>query len=326
MILQNGCGFARCARGGGGGGTTDGARITSLRAGWVHRGVRGVARSCTRSARGGGGTTDGARIISLRAGWVHRGVRGVGRSFTRCARGGGGTTDGARIISLRAIWVHRGVRGVARSCTRSAWGEGAPRMGHGSFRCALVGCTAEYGELRGVARAALGGGRGHHGWGTDYCKYERLMESKSVPHPCPICGELKTAQRLKLRATPRPLRFKTHRRATKDYLISGTFFLRGRLLVLLLVLTAASCQEEAPPPKVAFYHWETQLDPHPDLLAQYAADRLYIKIFDVSWNNGRAEPAAILQAGDTLCRRRQYPSFSSPTKYSLTQPTASHGR
>ncbi len=125
------------------------------------------------------------------------------------------------------------------------------------------------------------------------------MESKPVPHLCPIGGELKTAQRLKLRATPRPLRFKTRRAATKDYLIYGAFFLRSRLLVLLLVLIAASCQEEAPPPKVAFYHWETQLDPHPDLLAQYAADRLYIKVFDVSWNKGRAEPAAILQAGDT---------------------------
>ncbi len=74
--------------------------------------------------------------------------------------------------------------------------------------------------------------------------------------------------------------------------------MRCWLLVLLFALV--SCRKETPPPATAFYHWETRLDPHPQLLSKYAADRLYIKAFDVSWNDGRAEPSALLQVDDSL--------------------------
>ncbi|MBB4080259.1 hypothetical protein GGR28_002889 [Lewinella aquimaris] len=69
-----------------------------------------------------------------------------------------------------------------------------------------------------------------------------------------------------------------------------------------MLLFLAGCGEAPPtaPPQYAFYHWETRLDPHPGRVAEYGADRLYIKVFDVSWTDGRAEPSALLEVTDSL--------------------------
>ena len=61
-----------------------------------------------------------------------------------------------------------------------------------------------------------------------------------------------------------------------------------------------ACGREVPPPTYAFYHWQTELIVPDSLLQAHHADRLYIKVFDVSWENGRAQPAAILRARDTV--------------------------
>ena len=71
-----------------------------------------------------------------------------------------------------------------------------------------------------------------------------------------------------------------------------------RLIGLVLVVLLTACREEVPPPTYAFYHWQTELNVPDSLLEVHHADRLYIKAFDVSWENGRAEPAAILQTQD----------------------------
>ncbi len=84
--------------------------------------------------------------------------------------------------------------------------------------------------------------------------------------------------------------------------MSSDEYRRSRLvrrLVALAVLFTA-CGQEVPPPSYAFYHWQTELSVPDALLEAHHADRLYIKAFDVSWENGRAQPAAILQARDTL--------------------------
>ncbi|NJB86700.1 hypothetical protein GGR26_002477 [Lewinella marina] len=71
-------------------------------------------------------------------------------------------------------------------------------------------------------------------------------------------------------------------------------------LILLLLLVVA-CEKEPPPPTPAFYHWQTELDLPTDLLSRHAAERIYIKAFDVSRTGGRPEPSALLQSTvDTL--------------------------
>lgn len=69
------------------------------------------------------------------------------------------------------------------------------------------------------------------------------------------------------------------------------------------LLAMAACQNEPPPPpQPTFYHWQTQLDPDSlarNLLARTEADRLYVKAYDLIWENGRATPTAILEMGDT---------------------------
>ena len=67
-----------------------------------------------------------------------------------------------------------------------------------------------------------------------------------------------------------------------------------------MLLLFTGCTSTPPPPTYAFYHWQTELHVPTQLLTDYRADRLYIKVFDVSWEDGRAEPAAILQAGDSV--------------------------
>ena len=61
-----------------------------------------------------------------------------------------------------------------------------------------------------------------------------------------------------------------------------------------------ACSHQVPPPDYAFYHWQTELSVPDSLLEAHHADRLYIKVFDVSWENERAEPAAILRARDPV--------------------------
>ncbi len=68
----------------------------------------------------------------------------------------------------------------------------------------------------------------------------------------------------------------------------------------MLVVLLTACTQEVPPPTYAFYHWQTELSVPDSLLKAHHADRLYIKVFDVSWENGRARPSAILQARDTV--------------------------
>ena len=69
-----------------------------------------------------------------------------------------------------------------------------------------------------------------------------------------------------------------------------------RLLLPLLF----ACGRDVPDPNYAFYHWETTLDPSPATLARVGAERLYVKVFDVSWENGRAAPAAQLETDGTV--------------------------
>ena len=68
----------------------------------------------------------------------------------------------------------------------------------------------------------------------------------------------------------------------------------------LLALVVWSCAAEAPDPAYAFYHWQTVLDPPPAPPAEMNAERLYVKVFDVSWENGRAEPSALLETDGTV--------------------------
>ena len=63
----------------------------------------------------------------------------------------------------------------------------------------------------------------------------------------------------------------------------------------LFCLALWSCSAEVPEPQYAFYHWQTSLDPPPEPIAEMNARRLYVKVFDVSWENGRAEPSALLE-------------------------------
>lgn len=71
------------------------------------------------------------------------------------------------------------------------------------------------------------------------------------------------------------------------------------------LLLAGSCQEprfENGPVQTVFYHWKTTLNPSPtarSLLDSFACEELYLKVFDVSWENGRLATSAWLEPQDT---------------------------
>ncbi|MTB52360.1 hypothetical protein [Lewinella sp. W8] len=77
----------------------------------------------------------------------------------------------------------------------------------------------------------------------------------------------------------------------------------GEIWIIILVVAITACQNEPPePPQPTFYHWQTRLAPDSlsrALLAEADADRLYVKAYDLIWENGRATPTAILELGDT---------------------------
>lgn len=68
----------------------------------------------------------------------------------------------------------------------------------------------------------------------------------------------------------------------------------------MLLLCFWSCGTEVPQPEYAFYHWETYLDPPAEPIRSWKAERLYVKVFDVSWTEGRAEPSAELVTGGAV--------------------------
>ena len=74
---------------------------------------------------------------------------------------------------------------------------------------------------------------------------------------------------------------------------------------LLLVLPGLACtpgEPPPPPPPPDFYHWERRLDPGPAeraTLARYGSQRLFVKVFDLVWENGGPAPVAELELGDT---------------------------
>lgn len=75
------------------------------------------------------------------------------------------------------------------------------------------------------------------------------------------------------------------------------------LLVLLLLI--AACQKPERTVSTAFYHWQTRLaltEPEEQYLQKINARALYIKFFDVDWDENRqqAVPLAILQVADSL--------------------------
>ena len=68
----------------------------------------------------------------------------------------------------------------------------------------------------------------------------------------------------------------------------------------LLALLFWSCGAEVPDPSYAFYHWETRLDPPQGPLSEMDTRRLYVKVFDVTVENGRPEPTALLETDGTV--------------------------
>ena len=68
----------------------------------------------------------------------------------------------------------------------------------------------------------------------------------------------------------------------------------------LLFILITSCTPNPPDPQPAFYHWQTTLDISDSLLTAHQTDRIYIKAFDVSWNDGRPEPTALLETAEAL--------------------------
>lgn len=80
------------------------------------------------------------------------------------------------------------------------------------------------------------------------------------------------------------------------------FLYAGALWLTLLV---GACQEpsaEQEPLHTSFYHWETALTPSSTaryLLDSFACKQLYVKVFDVSWEDGQLATAAWLEPSDT---------------------------
>ncbi|WP_116106194.1 hypothetical protein [Lewinella sp. IMCC34191] len=68
----------------------------------------------------------------------------------------------------------------------------------------------------------------------------------------------------------------------------------------ILLLFLLSCGRDVPEPAYAFYHWETRLDPPSGPMQTMRTDRVYVKVFDVSWTDGRAEPSALLETDGTV--------------------------
>ncbi|WP_116127863.1 hypothetical protein [Lewinella sp. IMCC34183] len=71
----------------------------------------------------------------------------------------------------------------------------------------------------------------------------------------------------------------------------------ARWVGLFTAVFLAGCQADlpAPPPETAVYHWETQLRLPDSLLRARQVHRLYIKVFDVSYADGRPTPSALLE-------------------------------
>jgi hypothetical protein len=66
----------------------------------------------------------------------------------------------------------------------------------------------------------------------------------------------------------------------------------------LALLLVAACGRDRPKPETAFYHWQTSLAPTPyerNYLRETGCNVLYVKYFDVAWEDGQAVPLAILQ-------------------------------
>jgi hypothetical protein len=95
------------------------------------------------------------------------------------------------------------------------------------------------------------------------------------------------------------------------------------IVVSGIVLTA--CQTDPPlPPKPTFYHWQTRLAPDSlsrALLAQTEADRLYVKAYDLIWENGRVTPTAILDLEDTTSLPTLVPVIFITQEVIQNQPT-----
>ncbi|MBC6994785.1 hypothetical protein QWY85_07040 [Neolewinella lacunae] len=74
-------------------------------------------------------------------------------------------------------------------------------------------------------------------------------------------------------------------------------------LAALPLLLGMACQPAAPEPlQTNFYHWESTLvldSTARQMLEETGSTRLYVKAFDVAWENGRAEPTALLTARDS---------------------------
>lgn len=76
----------------------------------------------------------------------------------------------------------------------------------------------------------------------------------------------------------------------------------ARRIVLCLALLACgcacACRRPGPPPGRAFYYWRTTFAlsaPETVALAALGVDRLYIRMFDVTWSDGRARPVGPLR-------------------------------
>ena len=68
--------------------------------------------------------------------------------------------------------------------------------------------------------------------------------------------------------------------------------------ILILTIGLSSCQKSIQSTQIAFYHWQTQLQLtgfEKDYLKQTDSEKLYIKYFDVDWQNGKAVPLAMLE-------------------------------
>ncbi len=94
---------------------------------------------------------------------------------------------------------------------------------------------------------------------------------------------------------------------------------------LFLLVLGTGCQDTPTTVHPAFYHWKTSFDPSPEalqLVEQLEAERIYLRIFDIDWNEAEQAPAplALLQAEPSL---DQLPLDWVPTVFitnrSLTQ-------
>ncbi len=90
---------------------------------------------------------------------------------------------------------------------------------------------------------------------------------------------------------------------TSKYRLRSIRLLWKHLIGLLAVLYLKSCTPAYVPPQAAFYHWQTRFDlsaAESDYLAALHVQKLYLKCFDVDWQNGAPYPTAILQMESDL--------------------------